>query len=164
MELEEVYALYVGDIYRYIYSLCRHPQTTEDLLQETFYKAYISSLSKSVEDIKPWLFKVAYYTYIDHCRKEARISPVKEVDEAVYDTPESIWLEQDGYNQLLNLVNLLAPLEKQAILLCDIQDCTQQQAAMILDLKINTLKSHLLRGRKKMRELIKKEEKKDGRL
>ena len=61
-------------------------------------------------------------------------------------------------------MNLLAPLEKQAILLCDIQDCTQQQAAMILDLKINTLKSHLLRGRKKMRELIKKEEKKDGRL
>ncbi len=164
MEIEEIYVLYVGDIYRYIYSLCRHPQTTEDLLQETFYKAYISSLSKSIHDIKPWLFKVAYYTFIDYCRKETRSSPLQEVEEINYSTPETIWIEQDGYNQLLNLMNALSPLEKQAILLCDIQDCSQEQAAMILDLKINTLKSHLFRGRKKMRELIKEEAKKNGRI
>lgn len=164
MELEEIYALYVGDIYRYIYSLCRHPHTTEDLLQDTFYKAHISSLSKPIQDIKPWLFKVAYYTYVDYCRKEARSSPMDAVDQVVYDTPESIWLEQDGYNQLLNLLDALSYYEKHAILLCDIQECSQEQAAMILDLKINTLKSHLSRGRKKMRELIQKEEKKYGRI
>lgn len=164
MELEEVYALYIGDVYRYIYSLCRHPQTTEDLLQDTFYKAYISSLSKSIHDIKPWLFKVAYYTYIDYCRKEANSSPVELLERINYETPETIWIEQDGYNQLLNLMNTLSPFEKQAILLCDIQDCSQEQAAMILDLKINTLKSHLSRGRKKMRKLIQKGEKSDGRI
>ena len=162
MDIEEWYALYVGDLYRYIYSLCRHPQTTEDLLQDTFYKAHISSLSKSIQDIKPWLFKVAYYTYIDYCRKEAHSSPMEVIDQVVIDTPESIWIKQDGYNQLLNLMNALAPYEKQAILLCDIQDCTYEQAAMILDLKMNTLKSHLSRGRKKMRALIQKEEKKHG--
>lgn len=164
MEIEKVYDLYVGDLYRYIYSLCRHPQTTEDLLQDTFYKAHIFLLSKSIDELKPWLFKVAYYTYIDYCRKEVRSSPMEEVDQIVYDTPESIWIEQDSYHQLLNLVNELSPFEKQSILLCDIQDCTYEQAAMILDLKVNTLKSHLSRGRKKMRVLIKEEEKKNGRI
>lgn len=71
-----------------------------------------------------------------------------EEDQVVFNTPESIWIEQDGYNQLLNLMSDLSPLEKQASLLCDLQDCSQEQAALILDLKINTLKSHLSRGRK----------------
>lgn len=47
-------------------------------------------------------------------------------------------------------------------MLCDVHDCTYEQAANILDLKLNTLKSHLLRGRKKMRALIEKERQQYG--
>jgi len=43
-------------------------------------------------------------------------------------------------------------------LLCDVHDCTNEQAANILHLNLNTVKSHLARGRKKMRALIIREE------
>lgn len=158
MDIEQLYALYVKDLYRYIYSLCRHPQTAEDLLQDTFYKAHVSLLSKSIHDVKPWLFKVAYYTYIDYCRKSSRTLSTEKIEQVEHATPETIWLQQDSYMKLLNLMDALSPLEKQSILLCDLQECSYEQAAMILDLKLNTLKSHLSRGRKKMRGLIQKED------
>ena len=156
MELEQLYTRYVNDIYRYLFSLCRHTETAEDLLQDTFYKAHVTLLAQPIYELKPWLFKVAYYTYIDYCRKEKRTTPYEQIEQVDYTTPEKIILQTDSFTTLLHLLDQLNPLEKQAILLCDVQDCTNEQAAQILDLKLNTLKSHLLRGRKKMRILIKK--------
>ena len=156
MELERLYSIYVKDIYHYLFSLCRHSETAEDLLQDTFYKAHVTLLAQPIYEIKPWLFKVAYYSYIDHCRKEKRSAPYEHIERVDYTTPEMIFVQQDSFTKLLNLLDQLNPLEKQAILLCDVQDCTNEQAAQILDLKLNTLKSHLLRGRKKMKSLIEK--------
>ena len=156
MELEQLYTRYVNDIYRYLFSLCRHTETAEDLLQDTFYKAHVTLLAHPIYELKPWLFKVAYYTYIDYCRKEKRSATYAQIEQVDYTTPEKILLQTDSFTTLLHLLDQLNPLEKQAILLCDVQDCTNEQAAQILDLKLNTLKSHLLRGRKKMRNLIEK--------
>ncbi|MCH7321349.1 sigma-70 family RNA polymerase sigma factor [Solibacillus sp. MA9] len=156
MELERLYSTYVNDIYRYLFSLCRHPETAEDLLQDTFYKVHVTLLAQPIYELKPWLFKVAYYSYIDHCRKEKRSESYELLELVDYTTPEMIFIQKDSFTTLLNLLDQLNSLEKQAILLCDIQNCTNEQAAQILDLKLNTLKSHLLRGRKKMRSLIEK--------
>ncbi|MGN7476414.1 sigma-70 family RNA polymerase sigma factor [Solibacillus silvestris] len=154
MELEHFYSIYIKDLYNYLFSLCRHTETAEDLLQETFYKAHVTLLAQPISELKPWLFKVAYYTYIDHCRKEKRSEPYEEIVRADYTTPEMILIQEDSFTTLLNLLDQLSPFEKQAILLCDVQDCTNEQASQILDIKLNTLKSHLSRGRKKMRTLI----------
>ena len=156
MKLEQLYSLYVKDLYNYLFSLCRHTQTAEDLLQDTFYKAHVTLLAQPIKELKPWLFKVAYYTYIDYCRKEKRSEPYEEIVRIDHTTPEMVFIQEDSFTSLLNLLDQLAPIEKQAILLCDVQDCTNEQAAEILDLKLNTLKSHLLRGRKKMRAIIEK--------
>ena len=45
MELKQLYALYYNDLYRYLYSLSKNHADAEDLLQETFAKAYIVLLS-----------------------------------------------------------------------------------------------------------------------
>ncbi|ETT86184.1 sigma-70 family RNA polymerase sigma factor [Viridibacillus sp. FSL R5-0477] len=158
MELETIYITYMNDIYRYLYSLTKNHTTAEDLLQDTFTKAHITLLGQEIQDIKPWLFKVAYYTYIDSTRKELRYMISDNVDQIYSTTPEQIIVEQDAYLKLLSLLEQIKPIEKQIILLCDVNDCTNEQAANILNLKLNTLKSHLARGRKKMRALIVKEE------
>ncbi|MEK4092523.1 sigma-70 family RNA polymerase sigma factor [Viridibacillus sp. FSL H8-0110] len=158
MELETIYITYMNDIYRYLYSLTKNHTTAEDLLQDTFTKAHITLLGQEIQDIKPWLFKVAYYTYIDSTRKELRYMISDNVDQSYSTTPEQIIVEQDAYLKLLSLLEQIKPIEKQIILLCDVNDCTNEQAANILNLKLNTLKSHLARGRKKMRALIVKEE------
>ena len=70
MQIEQLYIMYMNDLYRYLYSLCRNHSTAEDLLQDTFYKAHLALLANNITDIKPWLFKVAYYTHIDFIRKK----------------------------------------------------------------------------------------------
>ena len=158
MELEEIYITYMNDIYRYLYSLTKDHSATEDLLQDTFTKAHITLLTQPIKDVKPWLFKVAYYTYIDCTRKEKYYVITENFEQAHTATPEKIIVDLDAYAQLLHLLEYIKPIEKQVILLCDVHDCTNEQAATILNLKLNTVKSHLARGRKKMRALIMKEE------
>ncbi len=128
------------------------------MLQDTFTKAHITLLGQEIQDIKPWLFKVAYYTYIDSTRKEKRYVTSDNIDQMHSNTPEQIIVEQDAFLKLINLLEQIKPIEKQIILLCDVHDCTNEQAANILQLNVNTVKSHLARGRKKMNVLIKREE------
>ena len=158
MDLEQVYTLYFNDLYRYLYSLCRNHSETEDLLQETFTKAHIVLLANEIEEIKPWLFKVGYYTFIDRVRKNKRYVMTNEFLEVDLKTPENIVIENDAYIELLRYLDNIRPIEKQAILLCDVYDCTNLQAADILDININTLKSHLARGRKRLREMLAEED------
>ncbi|MEY9977498.1 sigma-70 family RNA polymerase sigma factor [Lysinibacillus sp. RC79] len=162
MDIEQLYLRYINDIYRYLYSLCKNPTLAEDLMQDTFYKAHITLLSNTVQDIKPWLFKVAYYTHIDYIRKERRVDLTNSLEQSTFMTPETIAVNEESFHSLISLLDQLSPYEKQAIMLCDVHDCTYEQASNILDLKLNTLKSHLLRGRKKMRALIEKERQQYG--
>ncbi|QPQ31765.1 sigma-70 family RNA polymerase sigma factor [Lysinibacillus sp. JNUCC 51] len=162
MDIEQLYLRYINDIYRYFYSLCKNPTLAEDLMQDTFYKAHITLLSNTVQDIKPWLFKVAYYTHIDYIRKQHRVDLTNTLERSTHMTPETIAVNEESFHSLISLLDQLSPYEKQAIMLCDLHDCTYEQASNILDLKLNTLKSHLLRGRKKMRILIEKERQQYG--
>lgn len=158
MDLEQIFESYMNDIYRYLFFLTQHHAQAEDLLQETFIKAHITILSKPIDDIKPWLFKVAYYTFIDSVRKQKRIIVTNEINQIDERTPERFIVEQDSYMQLLKLLNELKDIERQAILLCDVHECTYEQVAEILTMNINTVKSHVARGRKKLRALLLKEE------
>ena len=158
MDLEQIYILYFHDLYRYLFSLTRNHSETEDLIQETFTKAHIVLLTNDIKEIKPWLFKVGYYTFIDRTRKDKRYVFTEDFYQVDQNTPESVLVEKDSFEELLEYLDKIKPIEKQAILLCDFHDCTNQQAADILNLNLSTLKSHLARGRKKLRKILIEEE------
>lgn len=61
-------------------------------------------------------------------------------------------LKQDIYQKL----DQLKLLQKKAIVLCDLQGYSYKEAATILSIKENTLKTHIFRGRGKLRQLYKK--------
>lgn len=152
MDIEMIYERYANDLFRYLYSLTRNRERAEDMLQETFTKTYTTLLAGSIREVKPWLFKVAYYTYIDDLRKERRIVTEKVILNAP--SAEEVVVAQSSYEELLQHLDYVRPLEKQAILLCDIYDCTNEEAANILEVNINTLKSYLYRGRQKMKRRL----------
>ncbi|WP_257968038.1 sigma factor [Peribacillus deserti] len=69
MDLDEAYRLYVNDLYRYLYSLSKSHFTAEDLVQESYYKAFLYMEDYEIKNIKTWLFKVAYHAFIDWQRR-----------------------------------------------------------------------------------------------
>jgi RNA polymerase sigma-70 factor, ECF subfamily len=158
MNLEQIYLTYFHDLYRYLFSLTRNHSETEDLVQESFAKAHTILLTNNIKEIKPWLFKVGYHAFIDRVRKNKRNIAMEEFPQVEWKTPEDVMVEKDSLMELLRYLDKIKPIEKQAILLCDLHDCTYQQAATILNVKLNTLKSHLARGRKSMRKIITEEE------
>lgn len=163
MDLDEVFEAYVDDLYRYLFSLSKNHHTAEDLVQETFYRAYLQLSEDDISQIKPWLFKVAYHAFIDFIRKHKRLVVTDEVHNRISTkTPEIDLLEKEGFATLMNDIHSLKKIEMHALVLCDLHQLSLKEAAEILQLNLNTLKSHLSRGRKKVVERVKERRWRDG--
>ncbi|MBT2757932.1 sigma-70 family RNA polymerase sigma factor [Mesobacillus foraminis] len=166
MELEDIYKLYVNDLYRYLFSLSKDHFISEDLVQEVFYRSYLILDDYEIKHIKAWLFKVAYNAFIDYQRKNKRIVVGNEVSENIegnMGTPEKRVLEKESFTLLLEDLNTLNENEKQAVLLCDLHGFHYQEASDILDVKLNTFKSYLSRGRRRVMKRVKERMRKDDR-
>lgn len=154
--LDDVYVSYVRDIYRYLYSLCRNHHTAEDLMQETFCRAYLYLEDCRDEAVKPWLFRVAYNAFIDYTRKAKR-STVKE--DAFFltlgheSTPESSLMLSESMREAEEAVWQLPDGQRQALLLYEIHGLSYKEAAGIMDVGLSQFKILLFRARQKLRQI-----------
>ncbi|MEQ2526851.1 sigma-70 family RNA polymerase sigma factor [Bacillaceae bacterium CLA-AA-H227] len=164
MDLDEAYQAYVNDLYRYLFSLSKEHYTAEDLVQEAFYRAYLHLENEEILNIKAWLFKVAYRVFIDYSRKQKRVVVSEKVGEELQITsPEKKILEKESFRLLLDDIHTLKEQERDIVLLCDLHKMSYQEAADILEMNLNTLKSHLLRGRRKIIARVQERRKRDDR-
>ncbi|MGG4340851.1 sigma-70 family RNA polymerase sigma factor [Paenibacillus lautus] len=159
--LESIYQHYVKDVYRYLYSLSYDHHTAEDLVQETFYRAYLYLEDWKEERIKPWLFRVAHNAYVDYQRKASR-STVKEAvffeQVADRDTPENTLLQQEVRNEIGQMLTAIPENQRQAIILVDFHQFTYQEAADIMGITLSHIKILLFRARQRLRDMKRKEE------
>ena len=163
MELDQAYREHVNDLYRYLYSLSKDHFIAEDLVQEAFYRAYLHLEDYEISNIRAWLFKVAYHAFIDFQRKNKRLVIQEQLEErdSLKETPEKRLLEKESFQLLLNDIHSLKEQERHVLLLCDLHQLTYNEAAGILEMNINTLKSNLHRGRKKVMDKVKERKKAD---
>ena len=79
MELDEVYKQYFNDIYRYVYSLSGNSSISEEITQETFFKA-LKAIDKyeGDKDIRAWLFSIAKNAYFSYYKKNKRNVALEE--------------------------------------------------------------------------------------
>lgn len=159
LTLEAIYALYANDLYRYVYSLCRNRPMAEDIMQETFYRAYFYTETFSDEKIKPWLFKVAYHTFIDFYRKESKLTSIDPTtsNQAVRSSEEE-YMVKNQIDQWLRLLEKLPLQQKNVLLLRDYHQFSYDEIAHMLNLTLANVKVLLFRGRKIIHEQMRKEE------
>lgn len=69
---------------------------------------------------------------------------------------EEIFQKKVEKEELYKKMNQLKPIQKKAIVLCDLQGFSYKETASILSVKENTLKTHIFRGRGKLKQLYKK--------
>lgn len=81
MEFEETYREYFHHVYRFLCSLTGNPDLSEELTQETFFKA-MRALDRfdGKKDILAWLFTIARNTYYSYCRKKRRIADIPDTE------------------------------------------------------------------------------------
>jgi RNA polymerase sigma-70 factor, ECF subfamily len=99
---EEIYTLYANDVYKYLMCLTGDQNISEELTQETFYKAYKNINSfKGTCKMSVWLCQIAKNTYYSYCKKE-KPSRKEVLDEAMASDADL----QDDYIMLDNKITL----------------------------------------------------------
>ena len=83
--IEELYNTYFHDVYLYMMSLSKSEEISEEITQETFFRA-MKSLDKfeGKSSIKTWLCQIARNLFINHIKKQKRFSD----DEFPTDIPD----------------------------------------------------------------------------
>ncbi len=155
-------------LYNFAYHLTYKEDEANDLVQETFLKAYrfIKSYEQGT-NAKAWLFKILKNAFINQYRKKAnRPTQVDFEDIISHHNAEhekfsgSVDLREEIFQGMLgdevsNALNTLPVDFKTVILLCDIEGFTYEEIAKIIDIPIGTVRSRLHRARNMLKEKLK---------
>lgn len=159
LTLEAIYRMYANDIYRYVYSLCKNKSQAEDIMQETFYRAYFYTEVLHDEKVKPWLFKVAYHTFIDETRKAKKMTYSSDlVSNTTVRSAEAHYEVKEQIETWTKLLDTLPFIQKNIIILRDYYQFSYEEIAQMLGLTLANVKVTLFRARKTIQQKRDKED------
>ena len=166
-EFERVALPHMDLLYNYALRMTGSPQDADDLLQETFLKAYrFWDSFEQGTNIKAWLFRIMKNSYINRYRKES-----KEPNTVDYDDVKEFYnsvraestvpndLQETLFGNLLdddvaNAIGSLPEDFRTVVILCDIEGLTYEEIAEFVDCPLGTVRSRLHRGRKILRDQL----------
>ena len=143
---------YYTDIFRYAYWLCKSRQQAEDLVQETFLRAWraLDNLQNPAA-AKAWLFTILRR---ENARLYEKYRPeLDDIDD--YSIPDTNHSEPDQEMEremLLKAMSSLEPEYKEPLMLQVIGGFSGQEIAEMLDLNNNTVMTRLFRARNKLKQ------------
>lgn len=150
--------------------MTRNPQDAEDLVQETYLKAYNAFDSfKPGTNLKAWLYRIMTNTYINNYRKMKR-RPLETSAEDVTDSQlytssshDSTGLESAEVEALKMMpnsriseaLNSLNEDYRMVVYYADVEGLAYKEIAEVMEIPLGTVMSRLHRGRKQLREMLK---------
>jgi len=132
----------------------------DDLAQEAFIKAYrkIGSFTGK-GSFKSWLCRIAYTEFLQSARKRKSAQAAMQRYKAHQDMeqPASNWDTGDAMD-LDRALERLSEVERTMIVLCFSSGFSHSEAAQVSGLPLGTVKSHINRGKAKLRALLEDKE------
>ncbi len=163
---------YSGDLYSLLMRLMENAEEAADLTQETFMSA-LKAIDKfrGDSDIKTWLFRIAInksrnrHRWWKRRKRDETISmdasygssdtPLSETFESGINNPEQETLRRERQKILIDALNELPEIFREAVVLCDIEGFSYEEIAETLDINPGTVKSRISRGREELRKNLK---------
>jgi RNA polymerase sigma-70 factor (ECF subfamily) len=161
-------ALALSDqVYRVARHLVRDPQEADDLMQETYARAFRSWRSFTPgTNLRAWLLRILTNLNIDRGRKQQRspdFQPLEEGDYFLYNkleasgdgaTDEERVVERLSQDDVVTALSSVPHDFRDVVVLVDIGDFTYADAAQILDIPVGTVMSRLHRGRRILKQAM----------
>jgi RNA polymerase sigma-70 factor (ECF subfamily) len=123
----------------------------DDLAQETFLEAWRGITNfRGESSFSTWLYRIAYSRFLMQARKRKPDEPLDDWDGT---TPSSEGQAQARID-LDRAMKKLAPAESAALTLCFALGLSNTEAADTMQIPLGTLKSHVLRGREKLKVIL----------
>ena len=151
-------------LYNFALRMTNDPDDADDLLQETYMKAYrFFDKFEPGTNCKAWLFRIMKNSFINLYRKSS-----KEPDKVDYNEVEEFYntiradsgdpndLQDTMFANLLDddvskALDSLPEEFRTVVILCDIEGFTYEEIAEFVECPIGTVRSRLHRGRKMLR-------------
>jgi RNA polymerase sigma-70 factor (ECF subfamily) len=143
-------------IYRYAYRFVRDVAAAEDIVQETFIKAWKSRNSiKKDMTVRPWLFRIAHNTAIDHLRKKKMVmfsdmtTENEHAEELFADDSTNVMEESIARQERETLTNAIENLPahyREVVLLRAEEMLSFEEISTVVQKPLNTVKSLYRRG------------------
>ncbi len=161
---EQLVREYQGLCWRVVDRMVRHPEDTRELCQEAFLRIHQTLHQYRGESaLKSWVAQVAYSIAKRHLERR-RIplveNTVSDDGTALIDRVgdgidlEALTSEQDINAHLHAAIDALPPLQRTLLTLYHLEEISITEIAILTELAEGTIKSHLFRSRKRLRELL----------
>lgn len=154
---------YIDSLYGTALRLTRRPADAEDLVQDTYLKAFRASRQfERGTNLKAWLFTILHNTFRNMRRHDGR-NPI-EVDSEVVEQAMDVAGQEQTPEQLLTRATLDADLQaaldalpetfRQAVWLRDVEEFSYAEIARMINVPIGTVMSRISRGRRMLFERL----------
>jgi RNA polymerase sigma-70 factor (ECF subfamily) len=162
---------HMPSLYAAALRMTRHPSDAEDLVQETYLKAYRAWNSfQQGTNLKAWLYRILTNTFINSYRSKKRrpeMSDIEDVEDlylyrrlggleaaAAGRSAEEEVLDSITDDEVKRAIEALPEQFRMAVLLADVEGFSYKEIASILDIPIGTVMSRLHRGRKALQKSL----------
>src|ERR1700730_96963 len=147
-------------LYNFARWLAQNQNEAEDLVQETYLKAWRSFASFQPDtNFRAWIFRILRNTFLGSLAKlERRLHTGMESEEdlpATSATPESLLIGRSDMDAVQRAIEQLPVIFREVILLCDVEEASYREIAEILSIPMGTVMSRLATARKMVRESLK---------
>ena len=155
---------WLDDVYRFALSLTHDPVEADDVVQDTFLRAYKSwHTYVPGSDCRRWLFTICRNVFL---RSLERRAPTIDIESESESAASAIVKDAspDRTDELLSRLDLGPAIERalarlpepfqSTLVLVDVEDRPYETAATILGIPVGTVRSRLFRGRRLMQEML----------
>ncbi|MFD2456719.1 sigma-70 family RNA polymerase sigma factor [Corynebacterium mendelii] len=160
---------FIDQLYAGALRMTRNPADAEDLVQDTYMKAFQAFGSfKKGTNLKAWLYRIMTNTYISAYRKAKRRPSQTSADEITdsqlltssshqaqgLESAEVEALKLLPNNDIAEAFNDLSDDYRMVVWYADVEGLAYKEIAEIMDTPIGTVMSRLHRGRKQLRDKL----------
>lgn len=155
-DMEQIYMQYFGTVNKYLFCLTHNNDISEELTQETFYKA-VKKIDTYKGDCKMsvWLCQIAKNLWYDYCKKNKRVISVDEelLESYSTDTTEEKVILNDEKISLYRKLQKLDEKTREVIYLRITGELSFKEIGIILNKTENWARVTFYRGKNQLKEV-----------
>ena len=157
---------YLKPILNFSYKLVGNKKDAEDVTQEVFLKVWKNIKNFDIEkNFKTWILAITRNTCVDFLRKKKEIPFSKfdneEGDNILEDNlidnglkPDEVFLLTENKEMIENTLSKISFIQKEVVILRYMNEMTFDEISEILNIPLNTVKSHHNRALIKMKSIL----------
>ena len=149
-------------LYSFARWLARSEADAEDLVQETYLKAFRSFASfQPGTNFRAWIFRILKNTFLtSRTNTQSRLTSLSNSDEVLADlpsafpNPDTVFMDRVRLYALQKAMQQLPLSLREVLVSCDLEQASYRETAQALSIPVGTVMSRLARARKALRESV----------